>query len=215
MRRVSHFAVATMLTLAGVASAAENVVTKVTARADGGKTVDRRAWLGDAELHGLSAGAAGARGGRRGRRQGGRRGAARRGRSTSIPGRSGRSRWRSTQSDVSRTARVMIGFKRPSSYDVKAVGHDLVITVTPDEPMPAGGSVAAGDGRGAARGRGQDGRGAQAARRGRGADAGDGAAAGGGGERRARRRWRGPTMRSARRTRPRRARRRPRTSSIG
>ena len=39
MRRVSLFALATMLALAGVASAAENVVTKVTARADGGKTV--------------------------------------------------------------------------------------------------------------------------------------------------------------------------------
>ena len=39
MRRVSLFALATMLALAGTASAAENVVTKVTARADGGKTI--------------------------------------------------------------------------------------------------------------------------------------------------------------------------------
>ena len=37
MRRVSLFALATMLVLAGVASAGENVVTKVTARADGGR----------------------------------------------------------------------------------------------------------------------------------------------------------------------------------
>ena len=39
MRRVSLFGLATMLLLAGVASAAENVVTKVTARAEGAKTV--------------------------------------------------------------------------------------------------------------------------------------------------------------------------------
>src|SRR4051812_40390643 len=39
--------------------------------------------------------------------------------------------------DASRTARVMIGFKRPSSYDVRAKGHDVIITITPDERPPA------------------------------------------------------------------------------
>src|SRR5262249_40625443 len=39
--------------------------------------------------------------------------------------------------EASRTARLMIGFRRPGRYDVKAVGHDLVITVISDEPMPA------------------------------------------------------------------------------
>ncbi len=31
-----------------------------------------------------------------------------------------------------RAVRVMIGFKRPASYDVRSVGEDVVITVTPD-----------------------------------------------------------------------------------
>ncbi len=39
--------------------------------------------------------------------------------------------------DSSRTARVMIGFKRASSYDVAAKGHDVVITIIPDERPPA------------------------------------------------------------------------------
>src|SRR5262249_10290532 len=38
--------------------------------------------------------------------------------------------------ESSRTARVMIGFKRPSTYDVRAKGHDVIITVTPDEMPP-------------------------------------------------------------------------------
>jgi len=38
--------------------------------------------------------------------------------------------------ESSRTARVMIGFKRPSSYDVRAKGHDVIITITPDETPP-------------------------------------------------------------------------------
>ena len=37
----------------------------------------------------------------------------------------------------SRTARRHDRVQAAASYDVKAVGHDLVITVTPDEPMPA------------------------------------------------------------------------------
>ena len=112
MRRVSHFAVATMLALASVASAAENVVTKVTARADGGKTIivvhgsatpsftayrlERPARVvvdvADGKLGGddLRAGPD------RRRHVGGR------------ADRDGAVR----QSDVSRTARVMIGFKR-------------------------------------------------------------------------------------------------------
>src|SRR6185503_2026602 len=39
--------------------------------------------------------------------------------------------------DASRTARVMIGFKRAASYDVRAKGHDVIIPVTPDEKPPA------------------------------------------------------------------------------
>src|SRR6478752_6939655 len=38
--------------------------------------------------------------------------------------------------EASRTARVMIGFKRPSSYDVRAKGHDVIVTITPDELPP-------------------------------------------------------------------------------
>src|SRR5690242_9533561 len=38
--------------------------------------------------------------------------------------------------EASRTARVMIGFKRASSYDVRAKGHDVIITITPDEMPP-------------------------------------------------------------------------------
>ncbi|HEY1587998.1 MAG TPA: AMIN domain-containing protein, partial [Polyangia bacterium] len=138
MRRVSHFALATVLLLAGVASAAENVVTKVTARADGGKTV--------IVVHGsatpsftayrlekparvvvdVSDGKIGADDLRAGPIDV----------DTWAVGQIAMAQY---QSDVSRTARVMIGFKRQASYDVKTVGHDLVITVTPDEPMPAGG----------------------------------------------------------------------------
>ena len=36
-----------------------------------------------------------------------------------------------------RTARVMIGFKRPANYDVRAKGHDVVVTITPEEAPPA------------------------------------------------------------------------------
>ncbi len=36
-----------------------------------------------------------------------------------------------------RTARVMIAFRRPSTYDVRADGRDVVITITPDESPPA------------------------------------------------------------------------------
>ncbi|HZS36232.1 MAG TPA: type IV pilus secretin PilQ [Polyangia bacterium] len=39
--------------------------------------------------------------------------------------------------EAARTARVMIGFKRPASYDVRAQGHDVIITITPDEMPPA------------------------------------------------------------------------------
>src|SRR6476659_9697468 len=38
--------------------------------------------------------------------------------------------------EATRTARVMISFKRPSSYDVRAKGHDVIITITPDEMPP-------------------------------------------------------------------------------
>jgi type IV pilus assembly protein PilQ len=40
--------------------------------------------------------------------------------------------------ESSRTARVMISFKRPSTYDVRAKGHDVIIIVTPDEMPPPG-----------------------------------------------------------------------------
>jgi type IV pilus assembly protein PilQ len=135
MRRVSLL-LATVLALAGVARAAENVVTKVTARADGGKTVivvhgsatpsftayrlERPARvvvdvadgkLGSDELRGGPIDV-----------------------DTWAVGQIAMAQY---ADDASRTARVMIGFKRPGSYDVKAVGHDLVITVTPDEAMPA------------------------------------------------------------------------------
>ena len=39
--------------------------------------------------------------------------------------------------DNTRTARVMIGFKRPSTYDVRAQGHNVIITVTSDQVPPA------------------------------------------------------------------------------
>ncbi|MCU1280718.1 MAG: type pilus secretin PilQ, partial [bacterium] len=141
MRRVSLFGLATMLAVivapGGVASAAENVVTKVTARAEGAKTVivvhgsatpsftayrlERPARVvvdvADGKL-----GAEDLRGGPIDV-------------DTWAVGQIAMAQY---ATDVSRTARVMIGFKRQSSYDVKAVGHDLVITVTPDEPMPAG-----------------------------------------------------------------------------
>ncbi len=38
---------------------------------------------------------------------------------------------------TTRLVRLMIGFKRPSSYDVQASGNDVVVTVTPDEAPPA------------------------------------------------------------------------------
>ncbi len=40
------------------------------------------------------------------------------------------------QDDHTRTARVMIGFRRSSTYDVRADGHDVIITITPDEAPP-------------------------------------------------------------------------------
>ena len=38
---------------------------------------------------------------------------------------------------MTRTARVMIGLKRPATYDVRAKGHDVVVTITPEEAPPA------------------------------------------------------------------------------
>ena len=136
MRRVSLFALATALALAGVASAAENVVTKVTARADGGKTV--------IVVHGSATPSFTAYRLERPARvvvdvADGKLGAdeLRSGPIDVDTWAVGQIAMAQYASDVSRTARVMIGFKRPASYDVKADGHDLVITVTPDEPMPA------------------------------------------------------------------------------
>src|SRR5579883_1971547 len=43
---------------------------------------------------------------------------------------------------TTRTARVMIGLKRAASYDVKAHGNDVVITITPDELPPAAAATA-------------------------------------------------------------------------
>jgi AMIN domain-containing protein len=136
MRRVSLFGLAAMLALAGVASAAENVVTKVTARADGPKTV--------IVVHGSATPSFTAYRLERPARvvvdvADGRLGAdeVRSGPIDVDTWAVGQIAMAQYQSDVSRTARVMIGFKRQASYDVKAVGHDLVITVTPDEAMPA------------------------------------------------------------------------------
>src|SRR5260370_34871868 len=36
------------------------------------------------------------------------------------------------------TARVMIGFKRPATYDVPPAGRDVAITITAGEPRPHG-----------------------------------------------------------------------------
>ncbi|HEY2744012.1 MAG TPA: type IV pilus secretin PilQ, partial [Polyangia bacterium] len=137
MRRVSLFALATMLVLAGVASAAENVVTKVTARADGGKTV--------IVVHGSATPSFTAYRLEKPARvvvdvADGKIGAddLRAGPIDVDTWAVGQIAMAQYQSDVSKTARVMIGFKRQASYDVKTVGHDLVITVTPEEPMPAG-----------------------------------------------------------------------------
>ena len=142
MRRVTHFSLATILVavvVGGVASAAENVVTKVTARADGGKTI--------IVVHGSATPSFTAYRLERPSRvmvdvADGKIGSdeLRAGPIDVDTWAVGQIATAQYQSDVSRTARVMIGFKRPSSYDVKAVGHDLVITVTPDEPMPAGGA---------------------------------------------------------------------------
>ena len=150
MRRVSLFVLATMLTLAGVASAAENVVTKVTARADGGKTV--------IVVHGSATPSFTAYRLERPARvvvdvADGRLGAdeLRSGPIDVDTWAVGQIAMAQYANDVSRTARVMIGFKRQASYDVKAVGHDLVITVTPDEPMPASAPAAIDCGPGQAR----------------------------------------------------------------
>src|SRR4051812_25915270 len=136
MRRVTHFALATTLLLAGVASAAENVVTKVTARADGGKTV--------IVVHGSATPSFTAYRLERPARvvvdvADGKLGAdeLRSGPIDVDTWAVGQIAMAQYANDVSRTARVMIGFKRQASYDVKAVGHDLVITVTPEDPMPA------------------------------------------------------------------------------
>ena len=142
MRRVSLFALATMLALAGVASAAENVVTKVTARADGGKTV--------IVVHGTATPSFTAYRLERPARvvvdvADGKLGAdeLRAGPIDVDTWAVGQIAMAQYASELSRTARVMIGFKRQASYDVKAVGHDLVITVTPEEPMPAAAPAAA------------------------------------------------------------------------
>ncbi|HEY1587842.1 MAG TPA: AMIN domain-containing protein, partial [Polyangia bacterium] len=142
MRRVSLFALATVLVLAGVASAGENVVTKVTARADGGKTV--------IVVHGSATPSFTAYRLEKPARvvvdvADGKLGAdeLRAGPIDVDTWAVGQIAMAQYASELSRTARVMIGFKRQASYDVKAVGHDLVITVTPDEPMPAGATVAA------------------------------------------------------------------------
>lgn len=39
--------------------------------------------------------------------------------------------------DNTHTARVMIGFKRPANYDVRAKGHDVIVTITAEERPPA------------------------------------------------------------------------------
>jgi type IV pilus assembly protein PilQ len=135
MRRSLILALTT-IAIAASANAAENVVTKVSARADGGKTIitvrgsatpsftayrlERPARivvdLADGKL-----GAEDLRGGPIDV-------------DTWAVGQIAMAQY---ADEASRVARVMIGFKRPSSYDVKAQGHDLVITITPDEPMPA------------------------------------------------------------------------------
>lgn len=140
MRR-STVGLATMLALAGVANAGENVVSKVTAHAEGGKTV--------IVVHGSATPSFTAYRLEKPARivvdvADGKWSAAELG-----AGPVDVDTWAVNQmaaaqysDDASRTARLMIGFKRPSTYDVKATGHDLVITVTPDEPMPAAAAVA-------------------------------------------------------------------------
>src|SRR5262245_30874769 len=141
-RVVFGFGLATALALAGDAGAGENVVTKVSARADGGKTV--------IVVHGSSTPSFTAY---------------RLERPARVVVDLADGRWNAEElrggpldvdtwavgqiaaaqyaDEASRTARLMIGFKRPGSYDVKANGHDLIITVTPDEPAPAAAAAAA------------------------------------------------------------------------
>ena len=136
MRRSSLLGLATLLWLAGTASATENVVTKVTTRAEGPKTV--------IVVHGSATPSFTAYRLERPARvvvdvADGRLGAdeLRAGPIDVDTWAVGQIAAAQYADDATRTARVMIGFKRPASYDVKAVGHDLVITVTPDEAMPA------------------------------------------------------------------------------